>query len=120
MDYGTYYRGLYSQLQLDTDQRVYIPAYESKQAPPNLFAILFDFDAVRKRWPQMSRPTSEMIVVNFNCLRAIPLHDTAVVLPFDLFLQCADAGKTYQEIVQRAIAWRKENIIANYTGRSAV
>lgn len=119
-DYGVYFRGFYSPLQLDTDQRVYIPADASKQAPSNLFAILFDFEAVRTRWPQMSRPTSEMIVVNYNCLRAIPLHDTAVVLPFDLFLQCADAGKTYQEIVQRAIAWRKENIINHYTGRSAV
>lgn len=119
-DYGVYYRGFYSPLQLDTDQRVYIPADASKQAPSNLFAILFDFDAVRKRWPQMSRPTSEMIAVNFNCLPAIPLHDVAVVLPFDLFLQCADDGMAYQEIVQRAIAWRKSNIESNYTGKGAV
>lgn len=62
----------------------------------------------------------EMLVVNFNCLPTIPLHDSAVVLPFDLFLQCADAGMDYKDIVKRAIAWRKDNIEKNYAGKVSV
>ena len=61
-----------------------------------------------------------MLVVNFNCLPTIPLRDIAVVLPFDLFLQCADKGMAYHEIVQLAITWRKNNIASNYAGKAPV
>ncbi len=70
--------------------------------------------------------TREMLVVNFDCLSAIPLHDSAVVYPFDLFLECADnadpdkADEEYGKIVQKAIAWRKDNIESNYTKESPV
>lgn len=119
-DYGTYYRGFYSPLQLDADQRVYIPADSSKQVPENLFVILFDSDAAKKKQQKIYWKTIEMLVVNFECLRTIPLHDTAVLLPFYRFLQCADDGMTYQEIVLCAIAWRENNIISNYAGGAAV
>ena len=120
-DYGTYYRGFYSPFQLDEDQRVYdISTDALKQTDSNLFAVLFDFDTVKKKWPSMKRATAEMLVVNFNCLPMIPLHDTAVVLPFNLFLQCADKGMAYKEIVQLAITWRKDNIASNYAGKAPV
>lgn len=120
-DYGTYYRGFYSPFQLGENQRVYDIATDApKQTDSNLFAVLFDFDAVRKKWPSMNRATAEMLVVNFNCLPAIPLRDIAIVLPFDLFLQCADKGMAYQEIVQLAITWRKNNIASNYAGKAPV
>ena len=119
-DYGAYYRGFFSPLQLDAAQRVYIQTDISKKAASKLFAILFDFDAVRKKWPKMNRPTSEMLVVNFDCLRAIPLHDRAVVYPFDLFLKCADKGFPYSRIVQKAIARRKRCIKKNFAGAAAV
>ena len=61
-----------------------------------------------------------MLVVNFDCLRTIPLHDTAVVLPFDEFLKCADAGMAYFDIVKRAIDWRKTNITNNYASKDYV
>lgn len=125
-DYGAYYKGFYAPLQAETPEH----------APSNLFVILFDFDEVQKKWPDMKGTrTREMLVVNFNCLATIPLHDTAVVLPFDEFLRCADAvkpytkaiekadkkaDKSYQEIVQRAIAWRKSYIENNYTGKDTV
>lgn len=146
-DYGAYYRGFYSPFQLDAG--VYdIPRDNSTQVPSDLYAILFDLNEVGKKRPQMK--TREMLVVNFDCLRAIPLHDTAVVLPFKLFLQCADAvcadakranvkcanarradvkcanakcpyaDRAYQEIVQKAIDWRKNNIANNYTGKDSV
>ena len=52
-----------------------------------------------------------MFVVNFNCLPMFPYNDMAVVLPFDLFLKCADAGMGYADIVARAIEYRKSQII---------
>ena len=99
------------------------------QAPSNLYAILFDFEAVKEKWPEMKTETREMLVVNFDCLRTIPLHDSAVVLPFELFLQyadavcadakcpyakCAYADRAYQDIVQKAKEWRMDNIRNNY------
>lgn len=75
----------------------------------------------------MKQPTKEMLVVNFNPLRTIPLHNSAVVYPFDLFLQYADEKKgskdivkDYQDLVQRAIAWRKSNIESKYTNEVPV
>ena len=115
-DYGAYYRGFYTPLQLDADRKVYIPAETPKQAPSTLFAILFDVDTAKAKGEEIYSKTKEMLVVNFNPLRTIPLHDSAVVLPFDLFLQCADDGIAYAEIVKRAIAWRKDNIEKNYAG----
>ena len=61
-----------------------------------------------------------MLVVNFDCLATIPLHDIAVVLPFVEFLRCADADKAYEEIVRQAIDWRKKNIEEKYPSKSAV
>ena len=118
-DYGAYYRGFYAPFQLDADQRVYIPTDASKAVPSNLFVILFDVGAATAK-QKIYLETKEMLVVNFNCLSTIPLHDSAVVLPFDLFLQCADDGVDYTDIVKRAIAWRKDNIEKNYAGQSAV
>lgn len=150
-DYGAYYRGFYAPLEVDADQRTYVVPDASMEDEENLkrlkelFVILFDFVAVEKKWPEMKTKTREMLVVNFNCLPMIPLHDTAVVLPFELFLQCADAkyagakcadakradakcpyakcayaDRAYQDIVQKAIAWRKNNITSNYAGKAPV
>lgn len=119
-DYRDYYWGFYSSLQPDKDQKFYIPAKTLKKTPSNLFVILFDSNAAKKKKQKIYWKTTEMLVVNFNCLAAIPMFDTAVVYPFDLFLQCADADKTYKEIVQRAIAWREEYITNNYMGGFAV
>lgn len=58
--------------------------------------------------------------MNFNPLRTIPLNDIAVVLPFNLFLQCADAGMDYSDIVKKAIDWREDNIMTNFTGGTPV
>ena len=58
--------------------------------------LLFDIDKVKQKWKKMKQPTKEMLVVNFNPLRTIPLHDSAIVYPFDLFLKCADEKKDYQ------------------------
>lgn len=118
-DYGAYYRGFYAPLELDAKQRVYMSDAPAQNAS-NLFAILFDVREAEKKWSRMSKKTKEMLVVNFNCLRVIPLHDTAVVLPFSLFLQHADAGSEYHEIVQAAIAWRKSNITRHHTGGEPV
>lgn len=119
-NYGDYYRGFYAPFQLDAGKKVYMPAKAPKQAPLNLFAILFDVDTAKAKEQEIYPDTREMLVVNFNCLPTIPLYDSAVVLPFDLFLQCADAGMDYKDIVQRAIAWRKSYIENNYTGKDAV
>lgn len=120
-DYGAYYRGFYAKFELDADQRTYyVPIDAPKGKAKKLFAILFDVNAAEAMGQEIYRNTSEMLVVNFNCLSAIPLHDSAVVLPFDLFLQCADAGMDYKDIVQRAIAWRKENIEKNYASKVPV
>ena len=125
-DYGTYYRGFYAPLEVDADQRTCIVPDASMEDEENLkrlkelFVILFDFDAVEKKWPEMKTKTKEMLVVNFDCLRVIPLHDTAVALPFGLFLQYADANMAYQDIVQKAIAWRENNITSNYAGKAPV
>ena len=118
-NYGNYYRGFYAPLQLDGDQK-YIPTDAPKRTASKLFVILFDADAAKRKKQKIYSRTIEMLVVNFDCLRTIPLHDTAVVLPFKLFLQCADAGKAYKEIVQRAITWREEHITKNYMGGLAV
>ena len=113
-DYGAYYRGFYAPLELDAGRRFYTPGAPAQDAS-TLFAILIDVSEAKKKWPRMNEDTQEMLVVNFNCLRVIPLHDTAVVLPFSLFLQHADAGSEYHEIVQAAIAWRKDNIARHHT-----
>ena len=85
-----------------------------------IYAILFDVETAQAKEQEIYSKTKEMLVVNFNCLPTIPLHDSAVVLPFDLFLQCADAGMDYKDIVKRAIAWRKDNIEKNYAGKVSV
>lgn len=114
-DYGAYYRGFYAPFRLAADQRTY---YVSTDAPmdnaKNLYVILFDFDKVKKKWPEMKTKTKEMLVVNFNPLRTVPLHDSAVVYPFGLFLQCADKKMKYQAIVEKAVVWRKDNIESKY------
>lgn len=121
-DYGSYYRGFYAELQLDMVQKVYISTATPEEVSPDLFAVLFDFNKVKKKWKNMSNTkTTEILVVNFNPLRTIPFHDSAVVLPFSLFLHYADrkqfANKQehYQYIVDKAIEWREENIKGNYT-----
>lgn len=119
-DYRAYYRGFYAPFQLDADQRTYVAADVPMEDAKILYAILFDANAAQSKKQEIYRDTREMLVVNFNCLPTIPLHDSAVVLPFDLFLRCADAGMDYKDIVQRAIAWRKDNIKSNYTGKDAV
>ena len=90
------------------------------EAAENLYVILFDFDKVKEKWSEMRKETTEMLVVNFNPLRTIPLHDSAVVYPFDLFLKCANEKKDYQDIVKRAVAWRKSNIENEYTNKVPV
>lgn len=124
-DYGAYYRGFYAEFKLDADQRTYYVLDDtsdaSKERVKKLFAILFDFDEVQEKWPNMrTTRTKEMLVVNFDCLATIPLHDIAVVLPFVEFLRCADADKAYEEIVRQAIDWRKKNIEEKYPSKSAV
>jgi len=114
-DYGTYYRGFYAKLQPDADEKTLISNAAPSEAPSNLYAILFDFDACRRKWPNDKiKKTTEMLIVNFNCLRTVPLNDTAVVLPFSLFLECADAGDKYSDIVKKAIEWRKGNVSSSY------
>lgn len=103
------------------EQKAYISTATPSEAPSNLYAILFDFDASRKKWPtERIKETAEMLVVNFDCLRTIPLNDTAVVLPFGLFLECADAGDKYSDIVKKAIAWRKGIVSEPYTDEHPV
>lgn len=94
----------------------------------SLYVILFNFDEVAEKWSEMKNTkTREMLVANFNPLRTIPLHDSAVVYPFDLFLKFADEKKDsqdivkdYQDLVRRAIAWRKSNIESKYTNEAPV
>jgi hypothetical protein len=86
----------------------------------NLYAILFDVKTAKAKSQEIYRNTSEMLVVNFNCLPTIPLHNSAVVLPFDLFLQCADAGMNYRDIVLKAIDWRRDYIEKNFAGKIPV
>ena len=119
-DYGAYYRGFYAPFQLDADQRFYVATGTPMEDAKKLYAILFDVETAKRKKQKIYSETHEMLVVNFNCLSTIPLHDSAVVLPFDLFLQCADDGVDYTDIVERAIAWRKDNIEKNYAGQSAV
>lgn len=149
-DYGDYYRGFYAPFQLAADQRTYyVPADAPMEDAENLYVILFDFDKVKKKWPKMRTETTEMLVVNFNPLRTIPLHDSAVVYPFDLFLKCADETKdyqdiakaykdivkdykdivknykdivknAYQDIVKKAVDWRKANVESKYTNEAPV
>ena len=116
-DYGAYYRGFYAPFQPAADPKVYdIPKDTSMQVSSDLYAILFDKDADKEVYEY----TTEMLVVNFDCLQVIPLHDKAVALPFDLFLQCADADMAYQDIVKRAIIWRKDNIANNFASKEPV
>ena len=116
-NYGAYYRGFFAQFQLKADQRTYyVPTDAPIDDEKNLYVILFDIGKVK----QMKQPTKEMLVVNFNPLRTIPLHDSAVVYPFDLFLKCADEKKDYQDVVKRAVAWRKSNIESKYTNEVPV
>lgn len=127
-DYGDYYRGFYAPLQVVGAQRAYVVDDAQTEKAKDLYVILFDFDKVKQKWPEMrNTETREMLVVNFNPLRTIPLHDSAVVYPFDLFLQYADEKKgskdivkDYQDLVQRAIAWRKSNIESKYTNEVPV
>ena len=122
-DYGAYYRGFYLPLTLDTDQRAYMPKddpNDPKPVPSNLFAILFDVDTAKAKGQDIYRYTREILLVNFNPLRTIPLHNSAVVLPFDLFLQCADAGMNYRDIVLKAIDWRRDYIEKNFAGKIPV
>ena len=97
-----------------------MPAKVPKQAPSNLFAILFDVETAKAKGQDIYRYTREMLVVNFNPLRTIPLHNSAVVLPFDLFLQYADAGMNYRDIVLKAIDWRRDYIEKNFAGKIPV
>ena len=122
-NYGDYYRGFYLPLTLDTDQRAYMPKddpNDPKPVPSNLFAILFDVDTAKAKGQDIYRYTREILLVNFNPLRTIPLHNSAVVLPFDLFLQCADAGMNYRDIVLKAIDWRRDYIEKNFAGKIPV
>lgn len=119
-DYGAYYRGFCAPFQLDADQRFYVATGTPMEDAKKLYAILFDVETAKRKKQKIYSETHEMLVVNFNCLSTIPLHDSAVVLPFDLFLQCADDGVDYTDIVERAIAWRKDNIEKNYAGQSGV
>lgn len=118
-DYKTYYRGFYAELRLDSDQTTYVSDAPAEDAE-GLYAILFDIDKVKQKWKNVKPPMKEMLVVNFNPLRTIPLHDSAVVYPFNLFLKCADEKKDYQDIVKRAVAWRKSNIESEYTNEVPV
>lgn len=118
-DYKTYYRGFYAELRLDSDQTTYVSDAPAEDAE-GLYAILFDVNAAQAKGQEIYRNTSEMLVVNFNPLRTIPLHDSAVVYPFDLFLKCADEKKDYPDIVKRAVAWRKSNIENEYTNEVPV
>ncbi len=119
-DYGAYYRGFFAPFQLKADQRTYVETDAPMEDAKELYAILFDVKTAKEKGQEIYSGTKEMLVVNFNCLPMIPLHDSAVVLPFDKFLQCADDGVAYSEIVQRAIAWRKDNIEKNYAGKVSV
>ena len=119
-DYGAYYRGFYTPFQLDTDQRSYVATDTPMEDEKNLYAILFDVKTAKAKSQEIYRNTSEMLVVNFNCLPTIPLHNSAVVLPFDLFLQCADAGMNYRDIVLKAIDWRRDYIEKNFAGKIPV
>ena len=119
-NYKAYYRGFYAPFKLEADPRVYVETDAPVEDAKKLYAILFDVDTAKAKEQEIYPDTREMLVVNFNCLPTIPMHDSAVVLPFDLFLQCADDGVAYSEIVKRAIAWRKSYIENNYTGKDAV
>ena len=119
-DYGAYYRGFYTPFQLDADQRSYVATDTPMEDEKNLYAILFDVKTAKAKSQEIYRNTSEMLVVNFNCLPTIPLHDSAVVLPFALFLQCADAGMNYGDIVLKAIDWRRDYIEKNFAGKIPV
>jgi len=127
-EYGDYYRGFYAPFQVAADQKTYYVATDAPmEKANNLYVVLFDFDKVWEKWSDMkSTETREMLVVNFDFLSMIPLHDSAVVYPFDLFLKCADKAdpknpnREYRKIVQKAIAWRKGNIESNYAGESPV
>lgn len=121
-DYGAYYRGFYAPFQLAADQRTYYaPTDAPMEDAEDLYVLLFDFDKVKQKWPKMGNTeTREMLVVNFNPFRTVPLHDSAVVYPFDLFLKCADKGMDYQDIVKWAVAWRKSNIESKYTNEAPV
>ena len=107
-DYGTYYRGFIHPLVAD-ENGYYVPD-EQEHSGKELYVLLLDFEKVCARWKNSAR-TKEMFVVNFNCLPMFPYNDMAVVLPFDLFLKCADAGMGYADIVARAIEYRKSQII---------
>lgn len=119
-NYGDYYRGFYAPFQLDAGKKVYMSAKIPKQAPSNLFAILFDVETAKAKGQEIYRYTREILLVNFNPLRTIPLHNSAVVLPFDLFLQYADAGMNYRDIVLKAIDWRRNYIEKNFAGKIPV
>jgi len=130
-EYGDYYRGFYAPFQVAqvvADQKTYYVATDAPmEKAKNLYVVLFDFDKVWEKWSDMrNTETREMLVVNFDCFSMIPLHDSAVVYPFDLFLECADkadpekADEEYRKIVQKAIDWRKGNIESNYAGGSPV
>ena len=82
--------------------------------------VLFDVDTAKAKGQDIYRYTREILLVNFNPLRTIPLHNSAVVLPFDLFLQCADAGMNYRDIVLKAIDWRRDYIEKNFAGKIPV
>lgn len=119
-NYGDYYRGFYAPFQLEADQRMCVETDAPMKNAENLYAILFDVKAAEEKEQDIYRYTREMLVVNFNCLPTIPLHDSAVVLPFDLFLQYADAGTNYRDIVLKAIDWRRDYIKKNFAGKIPV
>lgn len=125
-NYGAYYRGFFAPFQLDADQRAYVVPDAAMEDEENLkrlkklYIILFDFDEVKKKWPEMKTETREMLVVNFNCLPAIPLHYPGVVLPFEEFLKYADADTPYKDIVRAAKDWRKDNIERMYADKAPV
>lgn len=110
-DYGTYYRGFVNPLAAD-ENGYYVPD-EQERSGKELYVLLLDFEKVCARWKNSAK-TNEMFVVNFNCLSMFPYNDMAVVLPFDIFLKCADAGMNYAGIVSRATEYRESQIMEYY------
>lgn len=119
-NYGDYYRGFYAPFRLEADQWICVATDAPMENAKNLYAILFDVKAAKEKGQDIYRYTREILLVNFNPLRTIPLHNSAVVLPFDLFLQYADAGMNYRDIVLKAIDWRRNYIEKNFAGKIPV
>lgn len=52
-DYGDYYRGFYAPLQVVGAQRAYVVDDAQTEKAKDLYVILFDFDKVKQKWPEM-------------------------------------------------------------------